>query len=342
MGALLADLEAQLDLTGDRRSLVSLFIGGGTPSLFSGDAVKQLLDGVRERCRLAPDVEITLEANPGAVDMRHFHDYRRAGVNRLSIGVQSLSATHLTELGRIHDPGQALDAFATARAAGFGNVNLDMMFGLPRQTMAGARNDLARLIDLEPEHISYYQLTLEPNTAFAYAPPPIPDEDQLGDMQDQGTAMLADAGYRRYEISAYARPEQLCRHNLNYWCFGDYLGIGAGAHGKVTDVATAVVERRSCRRHPDAYLDDAGQLSTRRRLSDHELILEFAMNVLRLIDGVDPILFQRTTGLTLERIEPSIARAQEEGLLVQGSSRFQASALGLTFLNDLVARFDRV
>ncbi len=229
--------------------------------------------------------------------------YLRAGVNRLSIGVQSLSAPHLVALGRIHDPSQALAAYATARQVGCDNVNLDMMFGLPRQTIDQARDDLARLIDLQPEHLSYYQLTMEPNTAFAQSPPAVADDDQLCDMQEQGIALLAAAGYRRYEISAYAREDRVCRHNLNYWRFGDYLGIGAGAHGKLTHVAGGAhdgqVERRSCRRHPDAYIANADRLSSRRWLSDQDLILEFALNAFRLVDGVESALFERHTGLPL-------------------------------------------
>ena len=342
--ALLADLDAQLALGIEDRPLRSVFIGGGTPSLFSGAAIQALLDGVRARCRLAADVEITLEANPGAVDAGHFEDYLRAGVNRLSIGVQSLSAPHLVALGRIHDPSQALAAYATARQVGCDNVNLDMMFGLPRQTIDQARDDLARLIELQPEHLSYYQLTMEPNTAFAQSPPAVADDDQLCDMQEQGIALLAAAGYRRYEISAYAREDGVCRHNLNYWRFGDYLGIGAGAHGKLTHVAGGAhrgqVERRSCRRHPDAYLTHADRLSSRRWLSDQDLILEFALNAFRLVDGVESALFERHTGLPLTCLDAILAQARQDELLASEPGWLRPSALGLRFLTDLVARFD--
>lgn len=355
--ALLADLDAQFALGLDDRPLRSVFIGGGTPSLFSGAAIQALLDGVRARCRLAADAEITLEANPGAVDASHFAAYRRAGVNRLSIGVQSLSAPHLVGLGRIHDPSQALAAYATARRVGYDNVNLDMMFGLPRQTIVQARDDLERLIELRPEHISYYQLTLEPNTAFAHAPPPaLADDDQLCDMQEQGTALLADAGYRRYEVSAYAQGDRRCRHNLNYWRFGDYIGLGAGAHGKLTDVARKTVQRRVVPRHPDAYIEAANraagrattkasgqvrvQWGSRRWLSDQDLILEFALNAFRLVDGVDIGVFERHTGLALARIEPVLTQTRHDGLLAPQADRLCPSALGLRFLNDLVARFE--
>ena len=401
--ALVADLDAQRGLSDDDRPLRSVFIGGGTPSLFSGTAIGLLLDAVRRRCRLADDAEITLEANPGAIDAGHFGDYLRAGVNRLSIGVQSLSATHLTALGRIHDPRQALVAYDVARRAGFGNINLDMMFGLPRQSMAQARDDLARLIDLQPEHVSYYQLTLEPNTAFAHRPPPVPDDDQLCDMQEQGIAQLSTAGYQRYEVSAYARPDRRCRHNLNYWRFGDYIGIGAGAHGKITDATSGTVERRACRRDPDAYMDvgknadgrsrrlagtvkaddagsapafkagwrkhsepcdqqpdteagrqdkprqhksddkkgDGNRLSTRRALSDDDLVLEFALNALRLVDGVDAALFEHHTGLVLRRIEPILAQARDDGLLTTEPGIMRPTEMGLRFLNELVGRFDQ-
>lgn len=344
MDALLADLDAQLGLSNDDRSLHSVFIGGGTPSLFSGAAIGRLLDGIRHRCRFASGVEITLEANPGAVDADHFDAYLRAGVNRLSIGFQSLSAPHLGALGRIHDPAQALAAHAAALRAGFDNINLDMMFGLPRQSMAQAREDLARLIDLQPEHVSYYQLTLEPNTAFALRPPPVPDDDQLGDMQEQGIDLLATAGYRRYEVSAYARPEHRCRHNLNYWRFGDYIGIGAGAHGKHTDQASGRVERRTCRRHPQAYMGMAsganGCVGSRSRLTNDDLVLEFALNVLRLVDGVEATLFEHHTGLALQCLDAVLAQARDDGLLVAEAGVIRPSELGLRFLNLLVERFD--
>jgi putative oxygen-independent coproporphyrinogen III oxidase len=342
--ALLADLDAQLGAGVEARPLRSVFIGGGTPSLCSGAAIRRLLDGVRARCQLAADVEITLEANPGTVDAGHFEDYLRAGVNRLSIGVQSLSAHHLVALGRIHDPRQALAAYTTARQVGYDNVNLDMMFGLPGQTIAQARDDLERLIALQPEHLSYYQLTMEPNTAFAQSPPAVADDDELCDMQDQGIALLAAAGYQRYEVSAYAREHGRCRHNLNYWRFGDYIGIGAGAHGKLTHAAggqlDGQVERRTCRRHPDAYVANADRLSTRRWLSDQDLILEFALNAFRLVDGVESALFERQTGLSRNRLDVIVAQAQQDELLASEPGWLRPSALGLRFLTDLVARFD--
>jgi oxygen-independent coproporphyrinogen-3 oxidase len=337
--ALLADLDAQRVPVAARRPLQSIFIGGGTPSLFSGTAVARLLDGVRARCELAADAEITLEANPGTVDAGHFAAYRRAGVNRLSIGVQSLSAGHLEALGRIHDPAQARDAVATARAAGFDNINLDMMFGLPGQSIAAARADLDALIALEPEHISYYQLTIEPNTAFAHTPPQTPNHDTLDAMQEQGIARLAAAGYARYEVSAFARDGRRCRHNLNYWRFGDYLGIGAGAHGKLTDTATGEVYRRTSTRSPRTYLASADKQSSRFRLDDADLVLELALNALRLTEGVEATLFTARTGLPATRLEPARSRALADGLLEPAPDRLVATPLGLRFLDDLVAGF---
>jgi putative oxygen-independent coproporphyrinogen III oxidase len=339
VAALLSDLDHQLRTESARRQVRTIFIGGGTPSLFSGLAIAHLLDGIRARCPVVADAEITLEANPGAVDTEHFAAYRRAGVNRLSIGVQSLNAEHLLRLGRIHDPDQARDALRTARAVGFDNINLDMMFGLPGQDLRRAREDLSRLIDLGPEHISYYQLTLEPNTAFAHAPPQLPEDDRLDEMQELGAERLAAAGYPRYEISAYAAPARRCAHNLNYWRFGDYLGIGAGAHGKLTDVATGVVERRACKRSPTAYLDADERISERRMLDDDDLVLEFALNALRLVDGVDTRTFGHHTGIPPERLNEARARATASGLLGADPGRLAATPLGLRFLNDLVAVF---
>jgi oxygen-independent coproporphyrinogen-3 oxidase len=346
--ALLSDLDAQCALLEPASPLLSVFIGGGTPSLFSGAAIARLLDGIRACCGLAVDAEITLETNPGTVDSAHFEGYARAGVNRLSIGVQSLSADHLARLGRIHDPQQARAAVRTARAVGIENLNLDMMFGLPAQSLSQAQHDLQRLIALAPEHISYYQLTLEPNTAFAHRPPLLPDHDLGYDMQEQGLELLAQAGYRRYEVSAFAKADWRCRHNLNYWRFGDYIGIGAGSHGKLTDARTGLVERRACTRHPDAYLNasqtasqNAGnRLSSRRRLSDADLILEFALNTLRLVDGVEGTLFERRTGLAKARIEPIICQARADGLLTKDSEKLAPTAVGLRFLNDLIGRFE--
>ncbi|MCG8124589.1 MAG: radical SAM family heme chaperone HemW, partial [Candidatus Thiodiazotropha taylori] len=247
--ALLNDLSLDSKLI-DGRQLSSIFIGGGTPSLFSSTAVARLLEGIERRFAFAESMEITLEANPGAVEAGSFAGYRQAGVNRLSLGFQSLQTSMLQALGRIHSPQEARDAFAQARKAGFDNINIDLMFGLPEQTLAMAEVDLAAAIELDSEHLSYYQLTLEPNTPFHHAPPAVPDDEQLWQMQQQGMDLLANAGYSHYEVSAYARQGRECRHNMNYWRFGDYLGIGAGAHAKLS-LADGRVKRFWKQRHPD-------------------------------------------------------------------------------------------
>ena len=340
--ALLADLAQDLAGPAAGRPLVSIFIGGGTPSLFSGAAITRLIYGIGALVELAPDAEITLEANPGSADTANFAAYRAAGVNRLSIGVQSLDAGRLKALGRIHDPDQARAAVVMARAAGFDNLNLDLMVALPGQTLGEAAADLDAALALGPEHLSYYQLTLEPNTPFHMAPPPLPDDDLAADMHDQGVARLAAAGLGQYEVSAYARPGRRCRHNLNYWEFGDYLGVGAGAHAKLTDPVTGRVERSAKQRHPDAYLAavrDGAFASSRRTLDPDDLVLEFALFALRLNDGFDPMLFEQRTGLSYRAIRARVEAARGDRLLEPDPRRVQPTELGLRFLNDLVARF---
>ncbi len=342
---LLADLDVELRSTAAHRPLSSIFIGGGTPSLFPGRAIRVLLDGIRLRMPWDPEIEVTLEANPGAVDARGFEAYREAGVNRLSIGAQSLSAEQLARLGRIHDPADARRAVAAARAAGFDNLNLDMMFGLPNQTLPEAAADLDALIDLAPEHISYYQLTLEPNTRFHAHPPALPDGDLAADLAVQGLERLSLGGYRQYEVSAHARSRRRCRHNLNYWRFGDYLGIGAGAHGKLTDPADENrawrIQRTVKHRHPRAYLDATPELlvASRDELTEEDCVCEFALNAMRLTEGFAPGLFTRTTGLPLTRIAAILERVVEEGLLTVSAERIQPTRLGRDFLDDLVSRF---
>jgi oxygen-independent coproporphyrinogen-3 oxidase len=304
--------------------------------------VARLLAGIRARVPLAANGEITLEANPGTVDAGHFAAYREAGVNRLSIGVQSLSADMLRRLGRIHGPEEARAAVALARSAGFDNLNLDLMYALPGQSLGKARHDLEQALELETPHVSYYQLTLEPNTAFYADPPPLPGDDLGADMHQQGVELLASAGLDRYEVSAYARAGRRCRHNLNYWTFGDYLGIGAGAHGKLTRPSTGQVERRAKRRHPAAYLEPANRMrltASRRALDDADLVLEWAMNALRLVDGFPRVLFERHTGLPYARIAEIVASACDDGLLAVEGERIRPTELGLRFLNDLVGRF---
>ncbi|MGQ9830725.1 MAG: radical SAM family heme chaperone HemW [Thermochromatium sp.] len=345
---LLLDLDLELREPAAHRPIGSLFIGGGTPSLFPGLAIRRLLDGIRARVTLLPDAEISLEVNPGTADAARFADYRAAGVNRLSIGVQSLSLEHLKRLGRLHTPAEAREAVRLARAQGFNNLNLDLMFGLPGQTLKQARADLEALIALEPEHISYYQLTVEPGTAFGARPPELPEAELVADMGLEGAERLEIAGYGRYEVSAYARPGHRCRHNLNYWYFGDYLGIGAGAHGKLTEYHAPKdgpvpwrVWRTEKPARPDCYLnaDPRRPLGTQRILSESELVLEFALNAFRLIDGFEMTRFTATTGLPWSRIKPEVCDAVRDGLLSLSRDRLIPTPLGRDFLDDLVMRF---
>ena len=332
--ALLADVEADAAQTGGRE-VQTVFIGGGTPSLFSGAAIRQLLEGIRSRLPVADDAEITLEANPGAVDAGHIADYREAGVNRISIGVQSFAADKLKALGRVHDPRQARDAFHLARRAGFQNINLDLMFGLPEQTLQQALDDLRQALALAPEHLSWYQLTLEPNTLFHHQPPALPPEELLWDVQEAGQALLARHGYGQYEVSAYARDGLYCRHNLNYWQFGDYLAAGAGAHGKLA--GKSGVQRYWRERQPLAYMQ--GGKTAWRLLNRADLRLEFMMNVLRLREGAPLALFRKRTGLPLSSLEDSLARARAKGLLRASGEWLQPTPLGRRFLNDLLVMF---
>lgn len=341
--ALLADLDADLPLARDRE-LVSLFIGGGTPSLMSAEFYRELLTGIAARLPMAHDIEITLEANPGTLERGRFAGYREAGINRLSLGVQSFQDAQLDALGRIHSGRDAEDAVAEARAAGFDNLNLDLMHGLPGQTPALALEDLERALSLAPEHLSWYQLTLEPNTEFHSRPPKLPEEEMLWDIQDLGHERLEAGGLARYEISAYARPDRRSRHNLNYWRFGDYLGIGAGAHGKLSAAdgdAGLIIERRWKVRQPETYLrrqhDPQGFLAGRSRIEESELALEFAMNALRLVEGVSLFRWRAATGRSSAMLEARLSSAREKGLLVKDVDRLQATPQGLLFLNDLLA-----
>lgn len=346
LAALLADLDADLPLAGERE-LVSIFIGGGTPSLLSADFYRRLLTGVAERLPLAPDIEITLEANPGTLERGRFAGYREAGINRLSLGVQSFQTAQLEALGRIHSGDDAEAAFAEARQAGFDSLNLDLMHGLPGQSPELALQDLQHALGLGPEHLSWYQLTLEPNTEFYRYPPALPEEEALWEIQDQGHECLEASGFHRYEISAYATEGHRSRHNLNYWRFGDYLGIGAGAHGKLSAPAVGgglQIERRWKSRQPDAYLrrrhDPRGFVADAFRVAEADLPLEFAMNALRLPEGVPMTLWTESTGLAEAVLVERLAKAREKGLLVKDPQRVQASPRGLLFLNELLASID--
>ena len=338
--ALLRDLDFELR-DGESRPLSSVFFGGGTPSLFSAQAVGRVLEGVQRRLDYAPGAEITLEANPGTAEAGRFRGYRDAGVNRLSIGVQSFDAAKLKALGRIHGPDEARGAVQLARDAGFDNLNLDLMYALPQQTPAEAEADLRAAFALAPEHLSYYHLTLEPNTAFHARPPALPDAEAAWSMQERGQALLAEHGYAQYEVSAYARAGRRCRHNLNYWQYGDYLGIGAGAHGKRT-AADGSIRRRARHKLPRTYLGTAGTaaaLQEDQAVAAGELPFEYAMNALRLNDGFGLDEFQRRTGLGPEALERPLAAARERGLIEADAAGVRATARGQTYLNQLTALF---
>ena len=336
--ALLADLDADLPQV-HGRPLGSIFFGGGTPSLFSARALGRLLEGVEKRVAFAPDIEITLEANPGTFEQAKFRDYRSLGINRLSIGVQSFQAAKLKALGRIHDGDEAIRAADMARAAGFDNFNLDLMHGLPEQSLEDALGDLRTAIAQAPTHLSWYQLTLEPNTVFWNQPPTLPEDDTLWDIQEAGQALLAAHGYAQYEVSAYAQPGKAARHNLNYWTFGDFLGIGAGAHAKLSS-PDGRISRSWKTRLPKDYLDPGKRFGAGERvLGADELPFEFLMNVLRLTDGVASELFTRRSGLPLSLLADARAQAVKRGLLHADPARLAATREGQLFLNDLLQYF---
>jgi oxygen-independent coproporphyrinogen-3 oxidase len=343
--ALFADLDADLRDFGAAvhgRPVHSIFFGGGTPSLFAPELIDRFLDGVRERLPLATDAEITLETNPGTVEHGRFDGYLMAGVNRLSFGIQSFDDAKLRRLGRIHSASEAEAAVKSAQDAGYANINLDLMYALPEQLLEGAQDDVARAIALKPTHISHYQLTLEPNTAFAANPPPLPDDDHAWAMQEACEQQLGDAGYRQYEISAYAQPDRRCTHNLNYWRFGDYLGIGAGAHGKITDVAAGDIIRRWKTRHPKAYLGAPGgvdRIGGNGPVAGDELPFEYMLNALRLIDGVPLTDFSERTGLPAARIAQALSHAHERGWLTDSPDCLRTTDLGQRFLNDVISGF---
>ena len=316
-----------------------MFFGGGTPSLFSPESIDRILSQVRTLTPLEYDAEITLEANPGTVDTAHFEGYRQAGVNRLSLGIQSFNAEHLKALGRIHDDKQAIFAAELALKT-FERVNFDVMYALPNQTLNDAMQDVRQALALGPDHLSFYHLTLEPNTPFHRTPPSLPDDDTSSDMQIEIETQLAQHGYEHYETSAFAKSGKQARHNLNYWQFGDYLGIGAGAHSKLSYHDKITRETRS--KHPKAYMEQATQGNAVERvwnISQDELGFEFMMNALRLTEGVPLNLFQQRTGLNLLTLENAIRAAQNKGLLTLQHERIQPTLLGQRFLNELLELF---
>ncbi|MDO9196058.1 radical SAM family heme chaperone HemW [Rhodoferax sp.] len=338
LDALMADLEAALPLVWGR-AVHSIFIGGGTPSLFSPEAIDRLLGGIRARLRLEPDCEITLEANPGTFEKDRFRAFRSAGVTRLSVGVQSFNDDFLRTLGRVHDRAQALAAVEEA-AQSFDTFNLDIMYALPGQTLAGLKQDMATALALAPPHISIYHLTIEPNTYFAKFPPVIPEDDTAYDMLDLITDMTGEAGLQRYEVSAYARHGHRCFHNLNYWQFGDYLGLGAGAHSKLSFAHRVVRQVRF--REPRLYMEKAlaGHcLAQDTEVSRADLPFEFMLNALRLKDGFDLQQFCERTGLPISAIQKGLEEAERKGLIERDFARVKPSVRGFDFLNDLQALF---
>ena len=339
--ALIDDLEQDLPAVWGR-TIETIFIGGGTPSLFTADAISQLLSDIRARIPLKPGAEVTLEANPGTVEQKHFEGFREAGINRLSIGVQSFQADLLRKIGRIHDDSEAVNAIDAAHRAGFDNVNLDLMFGLPGQTTDQALADLRTAMELRPEHISWYELTIEPNTWFHRHPPEQPDDALLLTMQETGRELLEQGGYARYEVSAFSLPDKQCRHNLNYWTFGDYLGIGAGAHAKITDAASSTISRTSKVKHPRAYLDSAQssqRIGTTAALTPDDVTLEFAMNALRLDQGFSIAEFTSATGLPWSAIEETVNRLVDDKLLSVDSALIKTTIQGQRYLNELLQRW---
>lgn len=339
--ALLNDLGSELQRI-YRRTVTSVFFGGGTPSLFSPETINRLLSELKARAVLASNAEITLEANPGAVDQRKFARFLDAGVNRLSVGVQSFNDAMLSAIRRIHSASDARRAVQAARNAGFENINIDLMYGLPGQTLGLCQADLIAALDLAPQHISYYQLTIEPNTLFHAQPPSLPDGDMLWDMHVMGNHILRNHGYTQYEVSAYSRQGLRCRHNMNYWQFGDYLGVGAGAHGKLTSVERGEIIRTCKVRQPWRYIASVRETAKcGRRLVAADAVFEFMLNALRLREGVPASLFAERTGMPIGTIERQRSLAVNLGLLAADELRLFPTELGRRFLNDLIMLFLR-
>jgi putative oxygen-independent coproporphyrinogen III oxidase len=356
--ALIADLEADLasnSSLNEQVEISSIFMGGGTPSLFSSDSINLLLEGIRKRMNLSPVAEITMEVNPGSISTEKtttsdnkaliaqtgesellgqikLAGFYAAGINRLSIGIQSLNPKHLVSLGRIHDPDSAIKTYHHARSAGFSNINIDLMHGLPGQTLHQALCDLQKVIELQPEHISWYQLTIEPNTVFYKRPPALPDEDSLWQIYDEGMSLLSNNGFNRYEISAFSQTGRQSAHNLNYWNFGNYLGIGAGAHGKIQNSEELI--RTTKTRSPTDYLVSPNRKSL--RVAQDEVMLEYLMNTMRLVRGFDYLQFEEQTGLDRKDLQPFIEKAKAKSLIFENTAGIKPTALGLQYLNELL------
>lgn len=359
--ALLQDLDQDGSLLNhSNRSLTSIFFGGGTPSLFSGNSIEAILNGVAKRYHFAPNIEITLEANPGTIEHTPFEDYRLAGINRISLGAQSFQDDKLKALGRVHQSQEIHQAIKSIQKAKFSSYNIDIMYGLPEQSLEDARFDLETALQYSPSHLSWYNLTLEPNTVFHHSPPVLPHEDIIWDIQSMGFELLDKAALKHYEVSAFAQSGFECRHNLNYWQFGDYLGIGAGAHGKITTLSTElnrhehnvahkhardshfIVHRTAKTRLPKNYLEatKTNQFNTNLRLlSQEDIIFEFMLNALRLTEGFPLELFEKRTGLAVNVLEPMIKKARAKDLLFIQNNQLQPTELGKCFLNDLMSMF---
>jgi len=336
---LLQDLENDLPLVWGRK-VNTIFMGGGTPSLFSPEAMETLLAGIRARIPLSPNAEITMEANPGTVENERLAGFRETGINRLSLGIQSFNDQHLKRLGRIHDSAIAINAIEAAKQAGFDNFNLDLMFGLPNQTIKQAVDDVKTALSFSPTHISYYQLTLEPNTEFHHNPPPLPGDEQTWEIYNEGKRLLFENSFQQYEVSAYSQEKHYSRHNKNYWLFGDYLGIGAGAHAKITDGNQQSITRYWKHRHPKDYLslDNASKIAGKRKLEINELVFEFLLNALRLTEGFQLNTFQTRTGLKADELQKNLEHAVSQGLVIWNneSNQIKTSEKGQLFLNNIL------
>ena len=341
LAAMIRQLEQTLPLIWGR-PIQSIFFGGGTPSLISEAGLESFLSQARALLGFGPEVEITLEANPGTVDFEKFAGFKEAGVNRLSIGVQSFDPQKLTALGRIHTADEAIKAIESAQAVGFKNLNIDLMFALPQQTLAQAQQDVQQAIALAPSHLSHYQLTLEPNTPFYKQPPPLPDEDFAWEMQLACQSQIAEAGFQHYEVSAYAKNNQACRHNLNYWQFGDYLGLGAGAHGKITDAPNGQIWRTQMPASPGGYMDmiERGKMGRKHTLTDEDARFEFMLNAMRLQQGFDLSLFEQRTGLPMQSLDAIIEQWTKAGWVTLSSNATQKrlclTTTGKTYLNTVL------
>jgi oxygen-independent coproporphyrinogen-3 oxidase len=337
---LLDDLAIDAKAVGDR-PVDTVFIGGGTPSLFSAQAMADIIEGIKSRVNLACDAEITMEANPGTVEAGKFEGFYQAGVNRISVGIQSFQPQHLSILGRIHSESQAVNAVAQAHSAGLPTFNLDLMHGLPQQSVDNAMSDLNRGIDLNPYHLSWYQLTIEPNTPFYSRPPELPDDDILWEIQEKGHRVLEAAGYKQYEISAYSKEGHQCRHNLNYWRFGDYLGIGCGAHGKITDVDTGSIQRLVKVKHPRGYMEmSRPYIDKKNTVEAGDLPFEFFMNRFRLLEPCPIDDYRALTGLDIsDEVKFALEDAAQKGLLDISSQHWQVTSMGRRYLNTLLSCF---